>query len=600
MINMDQPPENDAPGADPTSALRRQAESLASEPAGAPSGSHPALSPEATRQMVHELRVHQIELEMQNEELRRTQVELEAARSRYFDLYDLAPVGYCSVDESGLVVQANLAIATLLGVARGALAKQPISGFIATADQDIYYLCRKRLISTGAAQACELRMTKSDGNLVWIQMAATIVYDADGAYAIRMVLTDVSERELMASALQEREERYRTMVEWSPEAIIVHRHGSLIYANTAALQLFGTQAVQDLVGKPLLERVHPDFHAVVQARAQAMAETKGTAPRVGLVLFKLDGTPIDVEIQSIWTVYDREPAIQVAMHDVTERNRLGAALQQKNVELQNAKTAAERANLAKSDFLSSMSHELRTPLHAVLGFAQLLESGTPALTPSQKRNIDQILQAGWYLLELINEILDLALIESGKLSLSLEPLALAEVMRECQAMVQPQAQGRDIGLRFACSDATCLVNADRTRVKQVLLNLLSNAIKYNQAGGTVAVDCLAVEPGRLRVSVTDTGPGLGADRLARLFQPFNRLGQEAHAGEGTGIGLVMCKRLVELMGGAIGVRSKVGEGSLFWIELKRADTPPPANQAGDLALKFSETESARTAKKEAT
>src|SRR4029077_12603728 len=162
---------------------------------------------------------------------------------------------------------------------------------------------------------------------------------------------------------------------------------------------------------------------------------------------------------------------------------------QVELELNKAMAVAEKANLAKSDFLSSMSHELRTPLSAILGFAQLMESGSPLPTPSQKRSIDQILQAGWYLLELINEILDLALIESGNLSLSLEASSLPEVMRECQAMIEPQAQQRGIGITFPRFELPLYVKADRTRVKQVLINLLSNAIKYNRAEGSVIVDC---------------------------------------------------------------------------------------------------------------
>jgi signal transduction histidine kinase/CheY-like chemotaxis protein len=246
---------------------------------------------------------------------------------------------------------------------------------------------------------------------------------------------------------------------------------------------------------------------------------------------------------------------------------------QVELELHRAMAIAEKANLAKSDFLSSMSHELRTPLSAILGFAQLMESGSPAPTVSQKRSIDQILQAGWYLLELINEILDLALIESGKVSLSLEASSLPEIMRECQAMIEPQAQKRSIGITFPRFELPLYVKADRTRVKQVLINLLSNAIKYNRPEGSVIVDCGASAPGRIRIGVTDTGAGLTADQLAQLFQPFNRLGQEANGEEGTGIGLVVCKRLVELMGGVIGVESNVGKGSVFWIELKETAAP---------------------------
>jgi len=281
------------------------------------------------------------------------------------------------------------------------------------------------------------------------------------------------------------------------------------------------------------------------------------------------------------TFHDRDRKLQgvfAAARDVTERKRFERTLQENNVELERAKAAAEKANLAKSDFLSSMSHELRSPLNAILGFAQLINSDSPPPTPSQAASIDQILHAGWYLLQLINEILDLAQIESGKLALSREPTSLAEVMLECQAMIEPQGQKKGIKMTFPQSGCPYFVDADRTRLKQVLINLLSNAIKYNQANGTVVVDCTLLVPQgtastRIRVSVRDTGAGLPPDMLQQLFQPFNRLGQERSTEEGTGIGLVMSKRLVELMGGVIGVESTVGFGSVFWFELNSTAEP---------------------------
>ena len=252
-----------------------------------------------------------------------------------------------------------------------------------------------------------------------------------------------------------------------------------------------------------------------------------------------------------------------------EAQQLTERLEAAQVQLESAKCLAEKSNLAKSEFLSSMSHELRTPLNAILGFAQLMESSSPPLTSIQNENMAQILQAGWYLLSLINQILDLAVIESGKLPVSQEPVLLINVIRECQAMVESKAARRNIHVTFLPFDPAWFVMADPIRVKQVLINLLSNAIKYNGEHGTVEVRCTASSPGRLRISVKDTGSGLSAEKLMHLFEPFNRLGQEAGTEEGTGIGLVVSKQLVELMGGAIGVQSTVGVGSEFWIELMR-------------------------------
>ena len=279
------------------------------------------------------------------------------------------------------------------------------------------------------------------------------------------------------------------------------------------------------------------------------------------------------------TFFDRDRKLQgvfACVRDVTERKRFELALQETNAALESAKSAAEKASIAKSTFLSGMSHELRSPLNAILGFAQLMESASAPPTADQKQSIAQILKAGWHLLNLVNEILDLAMVESGKMSLSPEPVGLAGVLSECRAMMDPQAHQRGITMIFPPLDVPYYVTADRTRVKQILINLLSNAIKYNRQRGTVELSCAAAGPDRVRISVRDTGAGLPPEKLLRLFQPFNRLGQEAGPEEGTGIGLVMSKRVVELMGGVIGVESSVGTGSVFWFELPSAPAPQPA------------------------
>ena len=260
--------------------------------------------------------------------------------------------------------------------------------------------------------------------------------------------------------------------------------------------------------------------------------------------------------------------LEVRVHERTMQ------LEMTNGELAMAMEEARSANYAKSAFLSSMSHELRTPLNAILGFAQILSSDRLPSTLEQKKEFaGHILKSGRHLLTLINEILDLAKVESGTVSLSLEPVGLDAILQECRDMIAPLASQRGIGMAFP--DACPLnVLADRTRLKQILLNLLSNALKYNREQGQVAIECVPHAGGRVRISVRDTGVGLDAEQLALLFQPFNRLGQEGGTEEGSGIGLVVTKRLVELMDGNIGVSSAPGEGSIFWIELRVVDAVP--------------------------
>jgi len=240
--------------------------------------------------------------------------------------------------------------------------------------------------------------------------------------------------------------------------------------------------------------------------------------------------------------------------DVTERRRA-----------EEARAEADRANRAKSEFLSRMSHELRTPLHAILGFAQLLEMD--ALRPKQQESVRQILKAGHHLLQLINEVLDIARIEAGRVGVFTGPVQVGEVVREVLDLMAPAAAAKRIQVGGEAAASPERVLADRQRLKQVLLNLLSNAVKYNSPEGRVEVTLRAPAPGRLRLLVSDTGPGIPPDRQERLFRPFERLHADQLGVEGAGLGLALSKRLVGAMGGQIGVESTPGVGSTFWVEL---------------------------------
>jgi len=374
--------------------------------------------------------------------------------------------------------------------------------------------------------------------------------------------------------------------------IATDERGIVQLFNVGAERMLGYQAAE-VVNKLSPSDIHDPLEVMARAQALSLEFATPIAPGFEALAFKASRGIEDVyELTYICKDGNRFPAVVsiTALRDdhgaiigyllIGTNNSVRKRIES---ELNAAMAAAEKANHAKTEFLSGMSHELRTPLNAILGFAQLMETGSPAPTPSQKRNLDQILKAGWYLLELINEILDLALIESGKVTLSREPISLVEIMLECRAMIEPQAVKRGIGMTFPRFDIPYFVKADRTRVKQVLINLLFNAIKYNRPGGSVDVECVPSPPNAIRISVRDTGAGLVPEQLAQLFQPFNRLGKEAGAEEGTGIGLVVTKRLVELMGGRIGVSSVVGVGSVFWIELTLCDAPQLAVREAERA-----------------
>ncbi len=277
-----------------------------------------------------------------------------------------------------------------------------------------------------------------------------------------------------------------------------------------------------------------------------------------------DGSMVDVEVSANTVEFDGRPLIFAFVRDISERKNAEQALRA-------AKDEAERANRAKSDFLSRMSHELRTPLNAVLGFGQLLELEGSA---TEKRYSREIVRAGHHLLDLINDVLDLARVEAGRLTVSPERVALQPLLAECLALLRPQAEARRAWLPEALDPCAVEVVADRTRLKQILLNLLSNAIKFNPEGGIVAVSCDCDGPW-VRIRVTDSGPGLTAEQRERLFVPFERLGADKRGIEGTGIGLAVSKRLAEMMQGALGVDSVPGGGSTFWLKL------PLAAAAGD-------------------
>jgi PAS domain S-box-containing protein len=327
--------------------------------------------------------------------------------------------------------------------------------------------------------------------------------------------------------------------------------------------------IEELKARPFADFVHPDDREATQAEAGKLATGIDTISFENRYRCK-DGT----YRWMLWsaTASVERTLIYAVARDVTERKRIEEQLHQAKEEAERAREEAEQANWAKSEFLSRMSHELRTPLNAVLGFGQLLEMDH--LDEEQLESVHQILRGGKHLLDLINEVLDIARIETGKLTLSQEPVLVKEALQETLDLIQPLAAERGVGLvvrQLEAADRHVL--ADRQRLKQVLLNLLSNGVKYNREGGDVTILCTEIPGDRLRIQISDGGPGIAPEKMDRLFVPFDRLGAEQTGVEGTGLGLALSKHLVEAMGGTLSAEGTLDVGTTFSVELALTESP---------------------------
>jgi PAS domain S-box-containing protein len=396
----------------------------------------------------------------------------------------------------------------------------------------------------------------------------------------QLLKSELIERQRLVQSLSDSETRFRLLFESSPDAILLidpndpDTSWPIVDCNEVACTMNGYRR-EEMIGQSidLLNATRGD-----PAERKAYLEflrQQGVLHRDGVHLHR-DGHIFPIEVSSSLIRFgDRELVLGID-RDITERKQAEEALSHAKEAAEASQQVAEAASRAKSEFLSRMSHELRTPMNAILGFAQLLEmSQKEPLTSSQQERVKQIVKGGQHLLDLINEILDISRIEANRLQISPEPVSIRESVEEVLDLTVPLAVKRHVQIvtRLGNMDSNPFVLADRQRLKQVLLNLLGNAVKYNFDGGSVIITSQMTPGNKWRISVSDTGPGIAQENLGRLFVPFERLNDDQPNVEGTGLGLVLAKRLIELMKGQIGVESVLGKGSTFWIELPPGESP---------------------------
>ena len=483
-------------------------------------------------------------------------------------ILDAAMDAIIVIDRDLIVLESSAGAERIHGVPSKNRLGHRATELVFEADRELVESSFRRAFDEDGAVSFRCRMTHVDGHLVTNEIRGRTLRDVDGPPTrLVFISRDISDTVAFEAALARSFSMTRAILDAAPDSIIVIGRDLVIIEVSPGTELIYGYTMEERRGRSAMNIVHPDDQAFVTAKLERLFDDNNDE----LITYRFrahhaDGRWLIIETRGRLLRDDDDGQTLRAVlvsRDITESVAAAEALAI-------AKEEAERANAAKSEFMSRMSHELRTPLNSVLGFAQILQMELDSVDDLEL--VDHVFKSGQHLLTLINEVLDISRVESGTIGLSPEPVDLKALVDECLDIMGAQASERSVSIGYSDSFAY-VVEADQLRLKQVILNLLSNAIKYNREDGTVTLQC-RVASGRLRFSVTDTGPGIAPELRDRLFTAFDRLDAESRGIEGTGLGLTLSKTLVEAMDGALGFESEVNQGSTFWFELPLTEADP--------------------------
>jgi len=497
----------------------------------------------------------------------------------YRACFEQSPAAQVILDSRGELLDINVRACAMMGQTRDAMLGRRLTEIVHPEDQAAMFAAITHSSEHRIPFEIECRVTAPDQGQRWFLVQSRPSGHVEHGELWFTLLADITERKKQEAWLAHRNALLTALSHNLPGMIYVFRPGPdkggrLDFVSEGVRQLFGATP-EDALASPwvLYNRVPPeDLHLFFQQRDQAIGQS---------VRLHSEFRVRNAQDELRWCAADSVAGVDADGNEVRCGYIADITEHKLYQEARMTAETAERASRAKSQFLSRMSHELRTPLNAVIGFAQLLQMDTqPALSEGQRHKVELIGRSGAHLLDVISDVLDLSRIEAGDMPLSVEPIMLGSVLSDAQAMVAESAQRAEVALTESGHVHGVHVMADRVRLRQVLVNLLSNAVKYNRPGGEVRVH-VRLDDTQVCLEVSDTGVGLSETQMAHLFEPFNRLGAEQSGIEGTGIGLVIVHRLVELMGGSINVRSQVGKGTTFTVCLQAVDVDP-ASEHGAL------------------
>ncbi len=511
-----------------------------------------------TLKVVHELEVYKIALEVQNYELVIAKSEAQDVAKKFSELYNLAPSGYFTLTQDGKIIELNLCGSQMIGKERSTLINSQFGLFVTEDTRPLFNFFLKKIFIGRANEICEVRLSGDDDFPMDVHLTGII--DENGEQCL-VTAVDITERKEAEEALKESEIKYRELVNNSPDAIVIYTEGKIVFVNNECIRLMAAEIDEELIGKSVIEFVHPDYRELVGERMKKVL-SNGTALSFAEEKFiRLDGSEVEVEVKAIPIRIDNRFAVQLIIRDITERKRAEKEIKNANLEL-------EKLNSVKDKFFSIIAHDLKSPFQGLLGFTELIADGTDSFTRVELDSISRNMHNNVKnLIKLLRNLLDWALMQQGKVSFDPKEIALSEIVSRNIDLLYKTGEQKDVTIIFE-SGRDYILRADAAMLNSILINLLSNAVKFSNHGGKVTVKARILENKMVEISVTDTGIGMPVEISGKLFKPEEQIGRKGTDGElSDGLGLLLCNEFVEKHGGKIWAESLEDVGSTFYFTL---------------------------------